>query len=188
MTDQAARKRKFSLIITAYPVVLILISTAVNVLIFGSRPVAVDLPSVGTVGALIFSGALLVLNHTWLMTATELTRLRFGMYATHEEWAENGVRKADVDETGWIELERHHNAHRNATENTVPFAFLAILVCLAAPAALLAQVWTISFAVARLGYTYGALRGRSGVRQLSMTLSLLALYGLADGLVLGLLV
>lgn len=186
MTDREKRVRKFSRIIIAYPVALIAIGLCVNMLVFGVTPPVLALPSREVLTALIVSGALLVLNHTWLMTATELTRLRHTMYATHEEWAQNGVRKEDVDAQGWIDLERHHNAHRNATENTVYFAFLALIVCLTSPPALMAQVWLICFALARLGYTLGALRPMAGLRQAAMSFSLLALYGLASYLALSL--
>jgi uncharacterized MAPEG superfamily protein len=184
MTDSQKRIRKFTLIITAYPVALILISMGLNFLAFGVAPLVVALPSADVVYALAIAGILLLLNHTWLMTATELTRLNYGISASHEEWAENGNRKQDVVEQGWIELDRHHNAHRNATENTVYFALLAFAVSMVSPSILSAQIWTIGFAVARLGYTYSALRGKSSLRGLFMSLSLLALYGLASYLIL----
>lgn len=187
MSDQDKRIGKFTLIIIAYPIVLIAISLGVNVLGFGVRAPVLALPSQGLLVALAVSGILLLINHSWLMTATELTRLRHSMYATHEEWVQNGVRKEDVDERGWIELERHHNAHRNATENTIYFVCLAPLVCLTTPPTLLAQIWLITFAFARLGYTLGALRPMGGLRQLSMSVSLLALYGLASYLAVSLL-
>lgn len=186
MTDRDKRIRKFTLIIKAYPIVLVLMGVAVNMLAFGVSAPALALPSREILAALIVSGVLLVLNHTWLMTATELTRLRHTMYATHEEWAQNGVRKEDVDEQGWIELERHHNAHRNATENTVYFVLLAPILCLISPSTLVAQTWLIGFAIARLGYTLGALRPMAGLRQAAMSFSLLALYGLTSYLVLSL--
>ena len=188
VTLRDKRIRKYAVIIQAYPVVLILVSVVINLLAFGVEPFVLALPSTEIVWALTICGLLLVLNHTWLMTATELTRLHHNMYATHEEWTQNNARKEDVDEQGWIELERHHNAHRNATENTVYFIFLAFIVCITSPATLLAQVWLVCFAVARIGYTFGALRGRTGLRQASMSFSLLAIYGLASNLALSLLV
>jgi uncharacterized MAPEG superfamily protein len=185
--DKDQRIRKFTLIITAYPIALIVVSIGVNLLVFGvTRPV-LALPSMDILIALIASGLMLVFNHTWLMTATELTRLRHTMYATHEEWTANNARKEDVAEEGWIELERHHNAHRNATENTVYFAVLAFAVSIISPPTLMAQIWLIGFAIARIGYTYGALRRIAGLRQAAMTASLLAIYGLSSYLVLSLL-
>jgi uncharacterized MAPEG superfamily protein len=184
MTDSEKRIQKFTLIILAYPFALILVGVALNVFAFGVDPPIVALPSAYIVCALGIAAVLLVLNHTWLMTATELTRLNHNMYASHEEWAENGARKEDVTQRGWIELDRHHNAHRNATENTVYFGILAIVVSVISPSVLAAQIWFISFAIARLGYTFSALRGRSGMRGIFMSLSLLALYGLASYLAL----
>jgi uncharacterized MAPEG superfamily protein len=184
MTDSQKRIQKFTLIILAYPVALILIGVGLNVFAFGVYPPIVALPSIQVVYALAISAVLLVLNHTWLMTATELTRLNHNMYASHEEWAANGARKEDVTQRGWIELDRHHNAHRNATENTVPFVFLVVVVSMVSPSVLMAQIWIIGFAVARLGYTFSALQGKSGLRGVFMSLSLLALYGLASYLAL----
>ena len=69
---------------------------------------------------------LLVINHTVLMTTTELTRLKYDLKATPEEWAASDHNRADITAEAETELERQHNAHRNATENTVYFAMLAI--------------------------------------------------------------
>ncbi len=188
MTGSEKRIQKFNLIILSYPVVLILVSLGLNVFAFGVEPAVVALPSTQVICALVISAVLLVLNHTWLMTATELMRLNHNIYASHEEWAENDARKEDVTQLGWIELERHHNAHRNATENTVYFVFLAFIASVVSPSILAAQIWIICFAIARLGYTFSALGGRSGWRGFFMSLSLLALYGLASYLALGFLV
>lgn len=186
MTDREQRIRKFTIIILAYPVVLIAVGLGLNLFALGVEPIVVAMPAQGIVRALIIAGVLLVLNHTWLMTTTELVRVNYNMYASPEEWADNHARKEDVADRGWIELERHHNAHRNATENTVCFVFLAMVVSVVSPSVLAAQVWIIGFAVARLGYTLAALRGRSDWRGLFMSLSLLALYGLTSYLAIGL--
>lgn len=188
MTDHEMRIRKFTLIITAYPVVLIAISLIANLFIFDIVRPVIALPAQEIVRAMVIASILLVINHSWLMTSTELTRLRYRMYATPEEWADNGRRKDEVAEQGWTELERHHNAHRNATENTVYFASLAAVLAIVSPPILLAEIWLIGFAIARLGYTFGALRPMAGIRQLSMSLSLLALYGISSYLALSLLV
>lgn len=178
MNDQA-KVKKFTMIIIGYPVVLILASVLINVLVFGVSDPVVTLPEQGVVSVLAVSGALLLINHSWLMTATELIRLRYGIYASPEEYANAGRHKDDVPEHGWAALERCHNAHRNATENTVYFALVVILCSvMSAPAALM-MVWSFGFAVARLGYSWSALGGRSGWRGLFMSVSLLALYGLA---------
>jgi uncharacterized MAPEG superfamily protein len=186
LTDKDQRIRKFTLIVTGYPVALIAVALAVNFFAFGIQPLHVALPSNEVVTALIIAAILLLLNHTWLMTTTELIRLNYDMYASHEEWIEAGARKEDVPSRGWVELDRRHNAHRNATENTVYFILLALMISIASPSILAAQVWIIGFAVGRLGYTYCALRGRSGLRGIFMSVSLLSLYGLAGylGLVL----
>jgi uncharacterized MAPEG superfamily protein len=186
MTGSEKRIQTFRLIILAYPVVLILGSLSLNAFAFGVEPPVVVLPSIQVVCALVISTVLLVFNHTWLMTATELTRLNYNIHASHEEWAQNDARKEDVAQQGWIELDRHHNAHRNATENTVYFVFLAFVVSMVSPSILATQIWFIGFAVARLGYTFSALHGKSGLRGIFMSLSLLALYGLASYLALSL--
>lgn len=185
MTDKDKKIRKFTMIILAYPLVLILIGILVNLFAFSVQPVMVALPVTGIIFALVLSGILLAINHTWLMTATELTRLKYNMYATPEEWDENGVKREQVSQQGWSELERHHNAHRNATENVVYFVFLAFVMSLISPTLLAAQVWMIVFAVARLGYTYCYLNGMSGARGIFMSFSLLSIYGLASYLAIG---
>lgn len=185
MADQS-RIRTFTLVLVAYPVALIVASLGLNLFALGVEPMVVALPAREVIWALGVAGALLALNHTWLMTTTELTRLNYGMYASHEEWAENDARKEDVVDAGWTELERRHSAHRNATENTVYFVFLAIVMSIGSPSTLAAQVWIVGFASARLGYTLAALRGRSGWRGVFMSLSLLAVYGLASSVVVGL--
>lgn len=184
MIGSDKRIQKFTLIILAYPVALILVGVGLNAFVFGIEPPVVAFPSTQIVCALAISAVLLVVNHTWLMTATELTRLNYNIYASHEEWAQNHARKEDVTQQGWIELDRHHNAHRNATENTVYFVFLAFVFSMVSPSILGAQIFFIGFAVSRLGYTFSALRGRSDLRGVFMSLSLLALYGLATYLVL----
>ncbi len=104
---------------------------------------------------------MLVINHTWLMNSTEITRMKHHMYASREEWKEAGVKREDVSDEGWLELERRHNSHRNATENTVYFAFLSIILCLVTPSFLAAYAWLLGFGVGRLGYTYASLQGRA---------------------------
>ncbi|MGB1213410.1 MAG: MAPEG family protein [Pikeienuella sp.] len=188
MTAKDQRIRKFTLIITGYPVALIAVALAINYFAFGIQPLHVALPSNEVVTALVVAAISLLLNHTWLMTTTELTRLNYDMHASHEEWKEAGARKEDVPKRGWVELERRHNAHRNATENTVYFGLLALTISIASPSILAAQVWIIGFAVSRLGYTYSALRGRSGLRGIFMSVSLLSLYGLAGYLGLALII
>lgn len=186
MTDDTQRQRKFTRILVAYPVVLILIALAANLFSFGVAPISAALPATEIIFALAAAAVLLVANHTWLMTSTELTRLKYGMQATPEEWDEGRTKREDVSPEGWRELERRHNAHRNATENTVYFVLLALIVSITSPTILAAQVWILAFAIARLGYTFCYLKGMSGARGLFMSLSLLSIYGLASYLAVGL--
>ncbi len=185
--DETNRRRRAVALVSLYPAGVLLVSIALNVFAFGVNPYVGAFPSAWCMRALVVSAVLLVVNHTWLMTATELTRGRFKMHATPEEWAASGASPDDVPREGVRELERHHNAHRNTTENTVYFSLLAVLFALASPAAAAAQAWIIGFAVARLGYTHSYLRGRDAARGLFMTLGLLALYGMASALALSLL-
>ena len=146
------------------------------------------MPSVEIITALVLSAVMLLINHTWLMTTTELTRLKYNMHATPEEWAASKYGKDDVSQEGVQELERRHNAHNNATENTVHFVLLSLLVCIVSPAALMAQVWFLSFAIGRLGHTFSYLSGRDGLRGIFMSVSLISLYGLSSYLLLSLVV
>ena len=86
------------------------------------------------------------------------------------------------------ELERRHNAHRNTTENTIYFILLVMIFALASPTTVAAHAWIVGYAVARLGYTYSYLAGKDGARGLFMSLSLLAMYGIASYLVMSLIV
>lgn len=183
--DDPARIRRFTRIIRLYPVALILLAVAINLLLFGLNPVHPALPDPQTLVALSVAAALLLLNHTWLMTNTELTRLRHGLHATPEEWQASGKRRADSAPDALQELERRHNAHRNATENSVIFALLALPFCLSTPDSIAALVWLVGFPVARLGYTFSYLGGRDDLRGLCMSAGLLCLYGLATALLGG---
>ena len=183
-TNDAERRQRTIAIVKAYPVGLLLIGTLLNYLVFTVNPIVVHLPSVKIIVALIIASVLLVINHTWLMTTTELTRVRFRMFATPEEWAQSEIDPKEVSTEALTELERHHNAHRNTTENTVYFALLAGIFAMVSPSTIAAQVWIVGFAVARLGYTYSYLAANTSLRGLFMSLSLLAMYGLASYLVI----
>ena len=179
------RTRKGMAIVAIYPVFVVLVSVALNLLVMGASPMHVALPSPECIRALAITAVLLTFNHTWLMTATELTRARFTLFATPEEWAARKLSPDEASQEGVRELQRHHNAHRNATENTVCFVLLAGVFAFTSPSALAAYTWTIGFAVARIGHAYGYLRGSDSIRGLFMTLGLLSMYGLASHLVLG---
>ena len=173
-------------IVKAYPLGLLFIGAVLNLFVFGVNPAAVALPSAGCIRALVIAAVLLVINHTWIMTTTELTRVRFKMYSTPEEWAASGTSPQDAPEEGLRELERRHNAHRNTTENTIYFILLAIVLVLVSPTTVAAQAWIVGFAVARLGYTFSYLAGKDAARGLFMSVSLLAMYGIVSYLVMSL--
>lgn len=173
-------------IVKAYPAGLLLIGAVLNVFLFGVNPCAVALPSIECIRALVIAAVLLIINHTWIMTATELTRVRFKLFSTPEEWAASGTRPQDAPEQGVRELERHHNTHRNTTENTVYYILLAFVFVFVSPTTAAAQTWLIGFGVARLGYTYSYLARKDRARGLFMSLSLLAMYGMASYLLVSL--
>ena len=64
----------------------------------------------------------------------------------------------------------------------------ALAVSFASPDIGAAQLWILAFALARLGHGLGYLTGHDGLRGLSMSLGLIALYGLVSLPLLGLLV
>jgi len=185
-TKAEKRLKRTIAIVKAYPLVLLVIGIVMNLFIFGVNPVAVSLPSAEIIGALFIAAILLTINHTWLMTTTALTRARFKIHSTPEEWSASGTSPENVPKDGLIELERRHNAHRNTTENTIYFILLALVLVLISPTASATQVWIVGFAVSRLGYTYGYLAGKDGARYIFMSLSLLAMYGIASYLAISL--
>lgn len=188
MTQVEIRKKRFANIILGYPLTLIAVAMAVNLLVFGVNSLKVALPSTPILAGLIISALVLLANHTWLMTSTELTRLRFSIKTTPEEWEKSAQSRSDVSDEGVWELERRHNAHGNATENTVQFVLLALLVCLVSPVTLAAQFWMVGFAVGRLSHTYSYLTGIDGLRGIAMSFSLVSLYGLASYLAISLVI
>ncbi len=173
-------------IVKVYPLGVLAIGVVLNLFVFGVTTVAVALPSTESIRALIIAAVLLVVNHTWLMTTTELTRLRFKMFSTPEEWAASGNSRHDAPDEGLRELERRHNTHRNTTENTIYFILLVLVFVSVSPTTLAAQTWIIGYAVARLGYTYSYLAGNDRARGAFMSLSLFAMYGVARYLVMSL--
>ncbi len=175
-------------VVIFYPFGVLLIVISLNFLAFGVSPFAISTPSPELILALGISAILLVINHTWIMTATELTRAKYGIYATPEEWAASGKERANVSSKGHYELERHHNTHRNTTENTIYYILLALIFSFLSPTPLAANIWLVSFTIARLGYTYSYLFGKDNLRGLFMTLSLLSLYGMASYFALSLII
>ena len=180
------RKQSARAMVILYPIGVLAVALLLNTYVFGVKPLVLSLLSVELLSTYVGAAVLLVINHTWLMTSTELTRIRYSMYATPEEWVASGKRPADVSEEGVRELSRRHNAHRNTTENSVYFVLLALILSCVTPTVLMAQCWILGFPVMRLGYTFSYLAGNDNLRGLFMTLSLMAIYGLAGYLVLAL--
>ena len=171
-------------IIKLYPVGVLSVSLLVN-FIFGIQPYSITVPSLEIIEALIIGTVLLIINHTWLMTTTELVRTRFNLLATPEELIKSSA-SMSVSSEGISELERRHNAHRNTTENVVYFSLLSMAFMFATPATSIALIWLIGFGVARLGYTYSYLTYNTNMRGVFMSLTLLCMYGLASYLLISL--
>ncbi len=187
MSSMETNRNRAKTMVLAYPFVLLVIGAALNLFLFGVSPVVVALPSTDLAAALVTASVLLLINHTWLMISTELSRLKYGLHATPEEWSASNARPEDAPDEGLLELERRHNAHRNTTENTVYFALLALTLSLVSPDPVAAGVWIIGYAVARLGYSHCYLTKNTGGRGLFMSLSLISLYGMASYLAFSLL-
>lgn len=185
-STEKPQQRRTMTIVVIYPVAVLFIGILLNAFVFGINPCTVALPSIKCVRALVIAAALLTVNHTWIMTATELTRMRFKLYATPEEWVTSGTSPQNASEESLRELERHHNTHRNTTENTIYYILLAFILVFVSPTTMAVQVWFIGFVIARLGYTYSYLAGKDGARGLFMTLGLLAMYGMASYLIMSL--
>ena len=188
MTEKEAKNQRAITLILAYPFAILLIGVVLNWFVFGVKAPVIALPSIEYIFSLVLSAALLIINHTWIMTSTELTRARYKMYATPEEWTASGTSRDEVSKEGLRELERRHNAHRNTTENTVYFVLLAFIFAFVSPANIAVQAWIIGFAVARLGYTFSYLSGNDDARGVFMSLSLLSLFGMASYLLMSLVV
>jgi len=186
--DKKKAQNRTMTIVVVYPFAILIVGIALNIFAFGVNPFTVAFPSNDVITALVIAAVLLIINHTWLMTTTELTRVRFKMYSTPEEWAASGTNSEDAPEEGIRELKRHHDTHLNTTENIGYYILLALLFVFASPPDIAAQVWLVGFAAARLGYTYSFLSGKDNARGLFMTLSLLPMFGMASYLVISLVV
>lgn len=187
MADLDQKQSKGMKMVIAYPFGVLALAIVLNLFVLEINTFKVGLPASQVVIALAVAGILLSVNHTWLMTATEITRVKYKMYATPEEWAASGTSLKDIPEAAIHELERTHNAHRNTTENTVYFLMLLIPFVLSTPSNLAAYIWLIGFSVARLGYTLSYLKGSDNFRGVFMTLGLISAYGIACYLVFSLL-
>ena len=182
------QQRRTIAIVIIYPIGVLLVGVLLNLFVLGVNPYVISLPSDGCIYALVIAVVLLVINHTWIMTSTELIRVRFKMYSTPEEWAASGTSEKDAPELGVRELKRRHNTHHNTTENAVYYVLLSLIFAISSPTVIAAQVWIIGFAVARLGYTYSYITGKNNSRGLFMTLSLLAIYGMASNLLISIVI
>lgn len=186
MNSENEDKKVFGWIIKIYPFAILLVSIIINLLL-GVTSIEIASPSIGIVKVLSLSAVLLTINHSWIMTATELTRLRFKIYASPEEWKDSGLSKSNITDEGQFEIERHLNTHRNTTENIVYYIFLAGIFSLVSPSILTASLWLLIFPIARLGYTYCYFSGRDNVRGVFMSLTLLSVYGMSSFLAISIL-
>ncbi len=178
MSQDDDRKKRIARIIIAYPFALIAISLTLNLLLFDVQSAAISVPSRMTMLSLSVAVVLLIANHIWLMTATELTRLHYNLHATPEEWAQSGRTEEYASGEGLRELARHHNAHRNTTENLIYFVAAGFVFSLISPSEWAAVVWIFGFIFGRLGHTYAFLYGKSDIRGVFMSLSLMSLFGM----------
>ena len=117
---------KLPMIVIFYPVVLAVVAMAINLLSFSNISLELSLPSVSLTKIYVITAALMLINHLWVMTTTEIVRTRYRIWATPEEWDKAGDDPGAIDHIGRRELQRQHNAHRNSTENSVIFLFIAI--------------------------------------------------------------
>ncbi len=180
------RKQRVTALVTAYPFVLLSAAVVLNLTVLGVQPVALALPTEQTILALTISAALLLINHTWLMTSTELTRVVLGISATPEDALENGSLSTASSFSSHEEITRRQNAHRNLTENAVYFPLLVMGIATVSPSQLAVTAWLLGFSIGRVGHTYGYLTKSTSVRGISMSLSLLSLYGIAGYLLIAL--
>ena len=184
MSLEAQQKTNSGLIIKLYPFGVLLVSLVLTFFL-GQTSFEVSLPSIDLWKILSLAAVILVVNHSWIMTQTELTRQRFKIFATPEEWRDSGKSKASITEEGQFEIDRTLNAHRNTTENTLYYIFLAVVFSFTSPSLLAATIWLLLYPIARLGYTYSYFAGKDGVRGIFMSLALLSMYGLSASLLIG---
>lgn len=185
-SEKLSKRQRAIKIIIAYPFVLLLIAIVINMFMWNVKPYEVSLPSIESIRALIIAAVLLIINHSWLMTVTELTRVRHKMYSTPEEWSANEMQPEDAPVEGVRELKRCHDTHLNNTENIIYFILLCSIFIFGTPSILATEILIIGYAVSRVGYTYSFLSGKDGVRGIFMSLSLIAMYSMLCYLVMSL--
>lgn len=173
-------------IIKIYPFGVLLLAIALNFM-FGVESIQIAIPSKELIGLISCAAIMLVINHSWIMTVTELTRNRFKIFASPEEWISSGYKKIDITEKGSFEIERCLNTHRNTTENVIYYILLLLVFVLVSPNQFAAWTWIILFPIARLGYTYSYFTGNDNVRGVFMSFTLISIYGMATYLAVGML-
>jgi len=185
--DETKRYQRILKIVVGYPFVLLFIAIALNIFAWEVKPLTISLPTIEYLRPLIIATVLLIINHSWLMTATEIVRSRYKVFSTPEEWITNKAKLEDAPAEGIRELKRCHDTHLNSTENIIYYILLCLIFILCSPPVLAAEILIIGYAISRIGYTYSFLYGKDGTRGLFMTLSLLAMYSMACYLVIALL-
>jgi len=176
--EEVAQKKSYW-IIKAYPFGVLMLAIALNFM-FGIESIQISNPSKELLGLISCAAIILVINHSWIMTVTELTRNRYKVFASPEEWVSSGYKKLDVTEKGSFEIERCLNTHRNTTENIVYYILFLFIFSFVTPSQLAAWVWVLVFPVSRLGYTYSYFTGNDNMRGIFMSLTLLSVYGIAS--------
>lgn len=171
-------QKKFYAAIVGYPIVVALIALALSFFALPSLVAGSGWPENTVLVAFALATGLLIVNHIWIITATELARLRHGIYVVPEEIPSEKKAAYAPSAEGQADVARCHNIHRNTTENVVYFFPLAIAVWIAAPQLTESAIWMVTFAVARLGYTFSYLRANTALRSVCMTANLLAVFGL----------
>lgn len=184
--NQKAPVPRVRKIVFAYPFVLAVVALFVNLVFLGVGPIAVELPTVSHLTAASLAAALLVVNHSWIMTKTELTRIDYGIATAPEDTSETRVLLDQSGQNAKNALARAHRTHQNATENTVYFSLLAPLFLMSSPSELAVWLWFLGFSLGRLGHSIGYLTAHTALRGFAMSISLVSLYGMASYLLLSL--
>lgn len=174
------KQRRAVRMVIAYPFAIFFLSVSINLLLLDIGLFQVAMPSKNHVLALVVLSVFLTVNHSLLMTTTELVRVKHKMFATPEEWEASGTNLSDIPKNAVQELERNHNAHRNCTENTCYFIVLVIPFLCISPPIITTYVWLVGFALSRVGHTYAYLTGKDNLRGMFMSFSLIAMYGVVS--------
>eukprot|EP01084_Bolivina_argentea_P314976 545614_1 len=171
-------QNRTKIIIIFYQLVIAVIGIILNI-IFGINKFQVELPNEEILRDIVIGAILLVINHSWIMNSTELTRNQYNLHATPEEFEKNGKDANNASKEGLNEVQRRHNIHRNTTENTIYYILLVIIFALTSPPRVAYHIWTLLFPISRLGYTTAYMYKKTDIRGIFMSLSLLSLYGMA---------